>query len=225
MSEPLQRTSDWHALRCGRVTGSRVADVIGTTKAGKWGAARAKYMEQLVAERLTGKPQDMRRIKSLDDRADMEPEAIACYEFYTGNKVAPVGFVPHPTIEMAGASPDGLVNDDGVIEVKNLDPATHAKLLRGDTSVMADYMPQMQFEIACTERKFCEFVAYCPTMPEELKMYHRRVERDREGIEGLETIILVFLGEVDAMVKEILFGLGARAGDRAAPSSKNAASA
>jgi len=204
-----QRTADWYAARCARVTASRIADVIGCVKSGAWAAPRAKYASQLVAERLTGKPQDMRQVRSMTDRADMEPEAVSCYEFYTDLDVIPVGFIRHPAIEMAGASPDGLIGSDGGLEIKVLDPATHGRLFKGDKAAMAvmqDYVPQMQWGMACTERSWWDFMAYCPTMPEELKMYRKRIERDQGDIDALETIVRVFLDEVDAEVAQILGG-------------------
>ena len=126
-----QRTPEWYAARCGKVTASRLVDVIARTQKG-WGAARGKYMEQIIAERLTGRPQDMRNVRSLSERADMEPDARDAYTFYTDNEVEEVGFIQHPSIEYAGASPDGVVADDGMIEIKCLDAATHVRLLSGD---------------------------------------------------------------------------------------------
>lgn len=203
MSEPLQRTEAWRMARAGRVTASRVSDVITTTRTG-WGHARAKYANQLVAERLTGRPQDMRRIPSLDDRADLEPEAITAYTFYTGNEVELVGFIQHPTIEMAGASPDGLVGKKGGIEIKCLNAENHIKLIEGDDSPMIEYMPQMMFGMASAARPWWDFVAYCPIMPEHLKLFTRRIDLDKEVIERMEGLVNDFLVEVDARVARIL---------------------
>lgn len=202
LSNGEQRTEAWYSARCGRVTASRVVDVITTTRNG-WGHARAKYADQLVAERLTGRPQDMRRIKSLDDRADLEPDAIAAYRFYTGETVKTVGFIQHPDIEMAGSSPDGVVGSKGGIEIKVFDPAQHAKLWAGDLSLIEDYMPQIAFNMGTTKRSWWDFVAYCPTMPEELKLFTRRIQRDEPVIEKLEQAVKEFLAEVEAKVSKI----------------------
>lgn len=201
---PAQRSAEWRQQRCGKVTASRVAEVIGRLKGGGWAAPRAKYMEQLVAERLTGRPQDMRQVRSMTERADLEPEARAAYRFYTGNKVDEVGFTDHPTIANAGASDDGRVGDDGMIEIKCLDAATHVKLWQGDDTPILTYMPQMVFGLACNERHWCDFVAYCPIMPEELKLFVRRIDRDNDVIAAIETQVLEFIAEIDGKVAELL---------------------
>ncbi len=203
IEEPLQRTEAWRLARAGRVTASRISDVVTTTRNG-WGHARAKYADQLVAERLTGRPQDMRRIKSLDDRADLEPEAIAAYQFYTDHEVELVGFIQHPKIEMAGASPDGLIGKKGGLEIKCLNSENHIKLIEGDDSPMLEYMPQMMFGMACTERPWWEFIAYCPIMPERLKLFTRRIPRDKEVVAKIEALVIDFLAEVDERVAKIL---------------------
>lgn len=194
----LQRTPEWYQARCGRATASRIADVIGRLKGGGWAAPRAKYMNQIVAERLSGKPQDMRKVRSMEERSDLEPEARAAYSFYTNSMVELVGFIPHPTIEYAGCSPDGLVGIEGQVELKVFDAANHIKLLEGDTSPMLDYAAQMAFQLACTGREWCDFVAYCPIMPEELKLFTQRVPRDEEVIELLEKEVSAFLAEVES---------------------------
>jgi predicted phage-related endonuclease len=198
-----QRTPEWYQARCGKVTASRITDVMARTKVG-WGAARAKYIDQLVAERLSGKPQDMRNVRSMTDRAEMEPEARTAYEFYTDRVIETVGFVPHPTIENAGASPDGNVGDDGGVEIKCLDASNHSKLLLRDDSPMLDYLPQMDFQMACTGGKWVDFVAYCPIMPEELKLIVKRVDRDDERIAKIESGVIQFLAEVDVKVQQVL---------------------
>ena len=198
-----QRSPEWYELRCAKVTASRIGDVIARTQKG-WGAARGKYMEQIVAERISGRPQDMRNVRSMTERADMEPDARDAYWFYTGNEVELVGFVSHPTIEYAGASPDGNVDDDGGIEIKCLDASNHIKLLQGDDSPMLDYMAQMMFQMACTGRQWVDFVSYSPIMPEELKLFIRRIPRDDDVIAKLEDAVKAFLAEVDDKVFRLL---------------------
>lgn len=199
----LQRTEQWRQDRCGKATASRVLDIITRTRNG-WGHARGKYLDQLIAERLSGRPQDMRRIKSLDDRSDLEPDARDAYCFYTDNEIELVGFVPHPTIENAGASPDGLVNSDGMLELKCLDAGNHHKLFAGDLSPLEDYLPQVHFGMACTERKWTDLVAYCPIMPEELKMFRQPIQRDDDLIVVLEREVKAFLAEVDSKVAALM---------------------
>lgn len=199
-----QRSEEWRLARTGCVTASRVGDLIKTIKSGNFSAKRANYFNEIVAERITGRPQDWKEIKSLTDRAEMEPDARACYLFYTGSEVETVGFVPHPAIERAGASPDGLIRTDGMIEVKCMDATNHIRLVSGDDSVMDEYLPQVYFGMACTGRTWCDFVAFNPTMPEELKLFVRRFERDEKEITRIEAGVIAFLAEVDARVNQIL---------------------
>lgn len=200
-----QRTPEWYAARCGKVTASRIVDIVTRLKGGGYSAARAKYMESIIAERMTGRPQDMRRLPSLDARADMEPDARVAYTFYTGREVEIVGFIQHPSIELSGSSPDGLVETDGMMEIKALDPATHIRLLSGDVSVMIDYLPQMQFGMACAERQWCDFESFAPAMQDEaLRVFIRRVDRDDEVIGMIEREVEMFLSEVDARLAPLL---------------------
>jgi hypothetical protein len=203
-AELEQRSLEWRMARCGAVTASKVSDVIKTINGGKaYSAKRANYLDMIVAERITGKPQDWKEVKSLTDRAEMEPDARACYSFYTGNEVSLVGFVQHPSIERAGASPDGIVRRSGMIEIKCLDAGNHLKLFSGDDSVMLEYLPQVHFGMACTGRKWCDFVAFNPTMPEEIKMFRRRIERDEKVIAAIESEVRKFIAEVDTRVAHI----------------------
>lgn len=199
-----QRSEAWRDARCGSVTASRVADLVKMNQNGKFSAKRATYFNELVAERITKHPQDWKEIRSLTERAELEPDARACYTFYMGLEVDVVGYVKHPVIENAGASPDGTVGQDGMVEIKALDAANHVRLISGDDSVMFDYLPQVHFGMACTGRKWCDFVAFNPTMPEDMKLYVRRIPRDKDCITQLETAVKQFLTEVDSRVKEIL---------------------
>lgn len=200
-----QRSEEWRLARCGSVTASKVADIVRTNKNGSFSAKRQNYFDLLVAERLTGRPQDWKEVRSLTERAELEPDARACYTFYTGRECQIVGFIQHPTIVNAGCSPDALVGDSGMLEIKCLDPANHVKLLAGDESVLMEYLPQMHFGLACTERQWCDFLSYCPAMKDEdLKSYIRRVPRADEGIAMLENSVREFLAEVDNRVAEIL---------------------
>lgn len=200
----VQRSDAWFAYRAGRVTGSRIADVIATTKAGKPTAARATYMKLLVAERLSGAPQGNGRVvRSLEDRAALEPDARSAYEWEHGTKIQVVGFVDHPRIKFAGCSPDGLVGLDGMVEFKALDGAQHCELMQTN-DIDAEYLAQMQFGLACTERAWCDFGAYCPTMREKHKLWTCRIQRDDIVIKQMESAVSEFLAEVDQKVKRLL---------------------
>lgn len=199
-----QRTADWYAARCGKVTASRLAEILPLKSSGKWGVPRGTYMEQIIAERLTGRTEDKRRIPDLERRANLEPEARDAYSFFTDNDVELVGFVDHPTIGDAGASPDGLVGKDGMIEIKCPDATRHIKLLSGDDSGILKYLPQIHFQLACTGRKWCDFVSYSPFMPSDLKLFTRRIVRDEVCIKGLEDHVRIFLGEVEEKLAAVL---------------------
>ena len=197
----LQRTDDWFARRCGKATGSRIADIVAKTKTG-WGAARVNYLAQLVAERLTGRVEDGFKSSAMQWGIDTEPQAIEAYEAITLSVVDPVGFVDHPHIGMAGASPDGLVGDDGLVEIKCPNTATHIDALLG-SAIPGKYLTQMQWQIACTGRQWCDYVSFDPRMPPHLQMRIERVERDYGRIDELEKMVSDFLAEVASKVEAL----------------------
>ncbi|ASP51933.1 lambda exonuclease family protein [Sinorhizobium meliloti] len=201
MDNIVQGTAEWHSLRLGKVTASRVADVIAKTKTG-YSASRANYAAQLVTERLTGLPTEGFTNAAMQWGTDMEPEARAAYEFYRAEEVEQVAFVPHPTIGDAGASPDGLVGPDGLLEIKAPNTATHIATLKGEV-ISANYITQMQWQMACTGRKWCDFVSYDPRMPEWGRFFCKRVHRDDALIADLEKEVVSFLNEVRATVAEL----------------------
>ena len=197
-----QGTLEWFTERPGKVTASRVADVIAKTKTG-WGSSRANYAAQLVAERLTGKVTDSYRNAAMDWGIMTEPDARVAYEFLTGATVEQVGFVPHPTIAMSGASPDGLIGNDGLVEIKCPNTATHIETLLGQ-SVPGKYITQMQWQMACTGRKWCDFVSFDSRMPESMRLFVKRIERDTTAVRDLETSVSEFLAEIDETVSRLL---------------------
>lgn len=207
MSQIEQGSADWFEIRRGKVTASRVADVIGKTKTG-YGAGRANYAAQLIAERLTGTLAESYSNAAMAWGTEQEPEARLAYEFRTDAEVEQVAFVSHPTIEMSGASPDGLVADDGMLEIKCPNTATHIETLRGQ-SIPGKYQTQMLWQMACTGRQWCDFVSFDPRMPEEMRFFVRRLHRDNDRIAELEAEVTAFLTEIDATVAELtrLYGL------------------
>jgi len=196
-----QRTEEWFAARLGKVTASRVADLVGKTKTG-YSATRDNYMAQLVVERLTQTKADSYTNAAMQWGTDQEPFARAAYEAAQGVMVEEVGFVPHPSIEWAGASPDGLVGDDGLVEIKCPNTATMIETLLSQ-KVPGKYFIQMQFQLACTGRKWCDYVAFDPRMPAKAQMFVRRVDRDDEYIAHLEEEIAKFLVEVESQVQKL----------------------
>jgi putative phage-type endonuclease len=201
MSEIIQGSDEWKALRIGKVTASRVADVVARTKTGH-GASRANYMAQLIAERLTGTTAESYTNAAMQHGTETEPEARAAYEFYQGVTVKEVAFVPHPKIDQAGCSPDGLVGDDGLIEIKCPNTAGHLDTLLGQAPP-SKYEAQMQFQMACTGRKYCDFVSYDPRMPENMRLFIKRVPRDDKRIAELESEIAAFLLEMAVKLSEL----------------------
>jgi len=203
-----QRTRDWYQARCGFATGSKALDITTKLKNGNWSSKRENYLYHIVAERLTGIPQGIRYVRSLEERADLEPEARNAYSLYYNREITTVGFIWHPTIEKAGCSPDGYIDHDGLMEIKALDPAQHIKLLLGGESeklVLEDYIPQCEFGMSCTDKGWCYFVSYCPTMKDEdFRMYRRLIHRDERRIIALNDMYTVFLEEVRAKVDDVL---------------------
>lgn len=193
-----QGTPEWFASRLGKVTASRVADIVAKTKSG-YSTSRANYMAQLVVERLTGVKFETFTNAAMEWGTQTEPLARAAYEVKNGVMVDETGLVDHPTIPMSGASPDGLVGDDGLIEIKCPNTATHIDtLLSGDADKR--YICQMQWQLAVTGRKWCDFVSYDPRMPDNLKLFIKRVERDDELIKELESEVVKFITELDEKV-------------------------
>ena len=196
-----QRSDQWFAARIGKVTASRVADVLAKTQSG-YAASRANYMAQLVCERLTDQREEFFISGAMQHGTDTEPLARAAYESLKDVLVYEVGFVPHPSIEWAGASPDGLVGDDGCVEIKCPNTATMIETLLSQ-KVPGKYITQMQFQMACTGRKWCDYVSFDPRMPAKAQMFVRRVDRDDEYIAEIEAEIVKFLAEVESQVQKL----------------------
>lgn len=197
-----QRSDQWFAARIGKVTASRVADVLAKTKTG-YSASRDNYMAQLVCERLTGQREDFFTSAAMQHGTDTEPLARAAYESLKDVLVDEVGFVPHPSIIMAGASPDGLVGDNGLLEIKCPNTATHIDTLLSQT-VPGKYNTQMQFQMACTDREWCDFVSFDNRLPEELQLFVKRVPRDNMYIKLMEDEIVKFLNELDIKIAQLM---------------------
>jgi putative phage-type endonuclease len=190
-----QRSPEWYAARLGKVTASRVADVIAKTKSG-YSASRANYMAELVCERLTGRSGDFYQNAAMVWGTETEPMARSAYEAHSGNLVTETGLVLHSSISDAGASPDGLIDEDGLVEIKCPNTATHIDTLL-DEKVPSKYVTQIMWQMACTGRKWCDFVSYDPRMPEHMQIFVKRVERDDDIIIELEREVEKFLSELD----------------------------
>lgn len=199
MSE--QRSAEWFAERCGRVTASRVADVVARTKSG-WGASRANYAAQLIAERMTGTPAESYVNAAMQWGTEQEPLARDAYAFHADTDVAQVGFVAHPRVAWSGASPDGLIGDEGLVEIKCPSTATHLETLLG-APVDDKYLKQMHWQMACTGRSWCDFASFDPRLPEPMRLYVTRVKRDNALVAMLEKEVAAFLDEIAAKVAQL----------------------
>ena len=198
-----QRTPEWFQKRLGKVTASRIADLMAKTKTGP-GASRANYLAQLVTERLTGTPTESYKSPAMDWGIEQEAAARAAYSARMGVLVDEVDFVDHPTMQ-AGASPDGLVGEDGLIEIKCPNTSTMLELLE-DRTIPTKYRLQMQWQLAVTGRDWCDFVAFDPRLPEHLQLLVIREPRNTDLVVEITHEVNRFLAEVErkvAFLKEL----------------------
>lgn len=196
-----QRTEEWFLARAGKVTASRISDVIARTKTG-YGASRANYMAELVIERITGQPTEKYANAAMQWGTEKEPEAISLYQVETGALITPVGFIPHPKIDGSGASPDGLIDGGGLVEVKCPNSSTHIDTLLAQ-KIPDRYQCQMLWQMACTGREWCDFISYDPRMPEHLRLFVQRFNRDEERIKDIEDQVRIFIAEIDQRVENL----------------------
>ena len=202
MTEELEQgTEAWLQARCGKVTASKIADLMAKTKSGP-AASRANYMAQLICERLTGTVEPTYTNAAMQHGTDTEPEARKAYELYANVFVEQVGMIPHPKIAMSGASPDGLVDDDGLVEIKCPNTATHLETLLG-APIERKYILQMQWQMACTGRKWCDFASFDPRLPESMRLFVRRIQRDELLLVEVEKEVREFISELDSKVAEL----------------------
>jgi putative phage-type endonuclease len=198
-----QKTESWFSDRLGKVTASRLADVLAKTKTG-YSASRTNYITQLVLERITNTRAESYSNAAMQWGTEQEPFARAAYEAHTGQMVEEVGFIPHPDIEAAGASPDGLVGDDGMVEIKCPSSSTVLEVWlsysQGLNPVDSKYYAQMQWQMRCANRAWCDYVVFDPRMPAKAQLFIFRVERNPDWLKIAEDEVLKFLAEVDAKV-------------------------
>lgn len=197
-----QRTPEWFAERCGKVTASAIYKVMARLKDGKPGADRTNYHAQLVTERLTGQREEGFTNAAMQWGTDTEPQARAAYTMETGAVAEEVAFIRHPSIEMSGASPDGLIGDVGMLEIKCPNSATHIATLTGG-SIERKYLLQMQWQMACAGRSWCDFASFDPRLPDEMQLHVQRIQRDDGLIAEMEAEVSKFLAEVDATVADL----------------------
>lgn len=196
-----QGTAEWHLQRLGKVTASRVADVLSKGKSGE-SASRRNYRTELLVQRLTGQPGESFTNAAMEWGTATEQLARIAYEAEMGVFVDQVAFIDHPSIVQFGCSPDGLVAQDGLIEIKCGNTATHIDWML-DGKPPAKHIPQMQCQMAVTGRQWCDFVSFDPRLPDDLQLFVVRLERDQEYIEAMEAEVKKFLSEVDEMFTKL----------------------
>ena len=189
-----QGSPEWFQMRLGKVTASRVADILAKTKTGP-SASRQNYLIELALQRTTGIIQESYSNSAMEWGTQTEPQARVAYEITTNNFVDKVAFIDHPSIKWFGCSPDGLVSDRGLLEIKCPNSATHWEYFKSKKPPQK-YFIQMQAQIACTQRDWCDFVSFDPRMPERSQLLIVRVNRDDAFIAEMESEIKQFLSEV-----------------------------
>lgn len=193
-----QGTPEWHQLRLGKVTASRVADILARTKTGP-SASRQNYLIELALQRVTNSIEESYTNEAMQWGKDNEASARVAYEVQSGNFVDQVAFVDHPSIAGFGCSPDGLVDDFGLVEIKCPNSKTHWETVKSGEP-KREYIIQMQTQMACTQRDWCDFVSFDPRFPERSQLFVTRIERDNEMIAMIEEEVSKFLKEVEAEV-------------------------
>lgn len=203
MQDIEQRSEQWFAARCGSLGASQIADAISKSKDGKaFGSTSANLRAKLAVERLTGIQEDSFKTAAIQHGIDSEEAARLAYEAHTGAFVTEVGLYKHPKIEGTHASPDGLVGDDGLIEIKCPNSATHIDTLKTE-KVPTKYLYQMQWQMRCTDRQWCDYVSFDPRLPENLRLFVKRIPRDDALIVKLEAEVVQFLKGVSDDVEAL----------------------
>ena len=200
-----QRSDEWHQQRCGKITASRFIDVLSVLKNGKPSQARQKYMREIVFEILSGVPKQSTSAQALKWGSEIENYAREAYEVESGNIVQNSEFIIHPEMEFVGGSPDGLINDDGGLEMKcPYDESTHVQTLLD--GMPEEHYAQVQGTLFVTGRKWWDFVSFDPRQAEPYRLYIQRINRDDIFIESLKTALILFWQETCEMVEKIKKG-------------------
>ena len=201
-----QGSPEWFAVRCGKITASRLGDIMRKTK---WGEStyKAKVRLELAIERITGKSvSSVVMNQAMRDGVDREPDARTLFEAVTGKEVALCGSFDHPTIVNTSASPDGLLRgENAVLEIKCPTHATHAKNLMSET-MPKNYIYQVMWQIACTESDYAYFASYHPDYPPELRLKWVKVEKDDSVIKSLEEEVRAFDISIEDLIIKIQNG-------------------
>lgn len=194
MTDPRPTSPGW-------LGASSMGDILSKTRSGTWSASRYNVLARLVCERLTGRHVETYSNFHMERGHELEPLNRAAYELQTGEFVELTPFVPHPEIEWWGASPDGLIGDDGLFEAKCLNASNHLEILRGGD--ILKYLPQVHTQMIVTRRKWCDLCFFHPDFPEHLQLCVRRVDADPEYHKTLTEGATVFLREVQEAIDSL----------------------
>lgn len=200
----IQGTAEWRQARLGLVTASRMGELMAKPKSGDGpSASYANYMAELAIERLTGEEFSSYQSRSMFSGTEIEPFARSAYELASGHMVDETGFWTHPRIVGTGASPDGIIGGyGGLVQIKCPEAKGHMEaLLHG--KIDGKYTYQMQWEMACTESNWCDYVCYNPSFPDNLKVFIKKIDRDDGMIKEMEGRVIRFLDELNAMVERL----------------------
>ena len=201
-----QNTEEWFGARLGKVTASRIAAVMSKGRNGATSQTRERYLMDLLGERLTGQHVDITQTAAMQWGLEQEGPARDTYSFMQGVDVEEVGFVNHPTIECTGASPDGLVGSTGLVEIKCPGAVRHIENLESQ-KIDSKYIYQMQWQMECLGREWCDFVSFNPTFPLGSQINVTRVERSAETISEMSEKVVAFLDELAAREAAIRKGV------------------
>jgi putative phage-type endonuclease len=197
-----QGSGEWLAARCGLITASRLNDVMGYTKKGDETQKRADYRIELVSERLSGLATEKYVTFVMKEGTRLEPEARTEYELATDVMCDEVGFVLHPAMDFSGASPDGLVGQEGGLEIKCPTRTTHIEWLLAGV-VPPEHEPQMVWNMVCCEREWWDFISYCPDFPAPFNRFIARLYRDEARIDVLDREVRKFNAEIEATIERL----------------------
>lgn len=196
-----QGSDEWKAARCGSLGASVIHEVMAKTKTG-YSASRANRLAKILLERLTGREEDIFVTKAMQQGKDREPEARTAYTFLTDNDVTEVGIFVHPVIPRTHASPDGLVGEDGLIEIKCPEPAEHLETIRLQR-IPDKYVKQMLWQMRCTGRQWCDFVSYNPDFPGNMRLFVKRVRWDEIQITEIEAEVIKFMADLGEKIGDL----------------------
>lgn len=210
IDQPIEQGSDaWFLMRLGKISGSRISDLLSEGRAGKESLLKKKYRNELIRERLTGKRIPTYKTALMNRGIELEPLARSAYEHKFQTMVHQIAFVDHPTIAMAGCSPDGLIDEHGLLEIKCPSPENHLDNYLNDGIQLDQYYDQVQWQLVCTQRKWCHLISFDPEMPEHLQIYCKDITLDEEWKQRAESAVIAFNAEIETtltQLKELNYG-------------------